>query len=425
MSDKTRNRLSTLAALSISALVMVIAIHLAPPPDPFAADLDRFLGQGLRGHYSRLVISPDFQQIGDPREMGEGESELVRRSGAGLRERPPFATDDICLTDIDDFAYSGPLPCESKATQKCEFGRWRLVVWDDASWEPAARSYVALYLGGKLQFAWESACNIYTTGEAPIRSGQGPKPGDDIDGDGVPDILIFTHTGGAHCCESVKHIVCSDPPVLIAQVSGYHGGVGYGDRDGDGLFEAGLGDNAFAYWNACYAASPLPEMLYRVKKGRYELAGDVMRRNAVPEEELRATVGEMRKHFSRYDEIRERMRSGENKFNAMPETDRADFSFFEDPGWFCQSDSIMLPPAVWQLMTRMIYAGQVDEAYDALDRIWPAGHGGESAFIDDLSGTILNSWHGSRLPWADKIWGRMVKYQVGADASNINGEKRP
>lgn len=98
-----------------------------------------------------------------------------------------------------------------------------------------------------MQFAWQGY-GFATTG--PLKSQEpdtnawlfeGPPAGTDLDGDGVPDLLVYDYSGSVHCCNTIKHIVCSDPPVLTAQICGWHSRPSYRDLDGDGRYEMVIG----------------------------------------------------------------------------------------------------------------------------------------------------------------------------------------
>lgn len=368
----------------------------------------------------RLVVSPDFQQIGDTEDGGgifraiSGTLALLA-DDPGMRDRlneagnetpapnvePP---ENVELTGIDDWISEGLLPPPAKAVQVRAFGTFRFYVWegDDRA------TIVALWKGDVLQFA-AAGHGMVTTGtllsdvprSAPWAPFPGPPAGRDLDRDGTPDLLLYDYSGGAHCCSSVKHIVCSDPPVLAAQIAAWHSDPAYEDLDGDGRYEMRVGDSAYAYWNACFAASPVPEVVFRIRKGRYEMAGDLMRKRGPTAKEARAAANEIRKRLSRFDAYVARSQRPDEPGRKVSAEEEADRDFFDPQGW--RNEAILIPPCVWDLLLRLVYSGQIESAAATLDTIWPAGKPGKGDFARDLLAQIAGSWHGRRLPWFDQL----------------------
>lgn len=81
---------------------------------------------------------------------------------------------------------------------------------------------------------------------------------DDVTGDGEPELLARTVSGGAHCCETVRAWSLGDRPRLILEyAAGNAGGVSVRDLNGDGRAELLLGDDGLAYFDDLdYASSP-------------------------------------------------------------------------------------------------------------------------------------------------------------------------
>lgn len=174
--------------------------------------------------------------------------------------------------------------------------------------------------------------------------------GDDITGDGVPDLIVHDFSGGAHCCSTyyVFELNTSSGPLPLATLYGEHGGFAFEDLDGDGAVECIGADWTFAYWNTCYASSPAPEVILRFRAGRYVIAADLMR-TAPPAE----------------CDLAERARL-----------------ILEDPEsvdlWMGGS----VPPAYWAVLLNLIYHGHEPLAWRFADQAWPDGRPGKDAFLD-------------------------------------------
>jgi hypothetical protein len=91
----------------------------------------------------------------------------------------------------------------------------------------------------------------------------------DLDGDGEPEVLVDTFSGGAHCCLTAR--------LLTWDGTGYapkdfnYGDVGYQlkDLDGDGRPELVGNDPVFSGAFTAFAASAFPPLVFRVDHGRF------------------------------------------------------------------------------------------------------------------------------------------------------------
>ena len=84
----------------------------------------------------------------------------------------------------------------------------------------------------------------------------------DLDGDGEPEVLVDTYSGGAHCC-TITPIFRWDGTGGYKRLTGFFGNVGYSldDLDHDGRPELVTADDSFAYEFAAYAFSAFPLLI--------------------------------------------------------------------------------------------------------------------------------------------------------------------
>ena len=98
-----------------------------------------------------------------------------------------------------------------------------------------------------------------------------PLTGADINGDGYPEVIIETYTGGAHCCFGTQVYSLGETPTLILKKPESNAGGLFQDLDGDRIYEFVTYDDIFAYQYCPYVSSPFVKviMVYDAKKESY------------------------------------------------------------------------------------------------------------------------------------------------------------
>ena len=126
------------------------------------------------------------------------------------------------------------------------------------------------------QLGFESILLIEAAGQPAIRvdmvSAINELTGSDLNGDGYPDLVVETYSGGAHCCFGTQ--VFSLRPsaaTLILQKPESNAGGYFEDLDSDGIFEFVTYDDSFAYQYCPYAAAVTVKviMAYDAGQDRY------------------------------------------------------------------------------------------------------------------------------------------------------------
>jgi hypothetical protein len=121
----------------------------------------------------------------------------------------------------------------------------------------------------------------------------------DLDGDGEPEILVDTFSGGAHCCVTTR-MFYFDGVGYVAKDT-FWGDVSYQlvDLDGDGRLELSGYDPRFSAAFTAYAASAFPPLVYQVSAGSMV---DVTRRfPAIIEADAAARLKDLRRIRRRDD----------------------------------------------------------------------------------------------------------------------------
>jgi hypothetical protein len=116
-------------------------------------------------------------------------------------------------------------------------------------------------------WSYDSVVTILADGQTLAQRemvwGIGELTGQDITGEGNPDVIIETFTGGAHCCFST--IVYDLGPTLtkVLETRESNCGGGFEDLDGDTIPEFVTCDDLFAYVYCPYALSPMVQAILR------------------------------------------------------------------------------------------------------------------------------------------------------------------
>ncbi len=232
-----------------------------------------------------------------------------------------------------------------------------LVRRDPGSPEPRDR-VVILHAGAPILDVQDYAVTLGQTTFDPSTGAGGRLRGaiDDLNGDGVPELLVFAFSGGAHCCYTVHLFELSSPPRLIAAIDA---------QNGLGLVEipppdprAGqvcinLPDQSFDYWNAPHAASPMPSVLFRLRDHQLQVDLDRMLAPPPPADQLAATAAAVRQAMA-------------------------------PPG-------APLDPALWATMLSLIYSGQETFAWTFADQAWPPERPGKDAFLAEFRQLLARS----------------------------------
>jgi hypothetical protein len=90
----------------------------------------------------------------------------------------------------------------------------------------------------------------------------------DLDGDGEPEVLVDTFSGGAHCCLTARILTWNGTGYTPTDIDYRDVGYALKDADGDGRPELVGQDPVFSAAFTAYAASAFPPLVYRVDHGK-------------------------------------------------------------------------------------------------------------------------------------------------------------
>jgi hypothetical protein len=174
--------------------------------------------------------------------------------------------------------------------------------------------------------------------------------GADITGGGIPEAIVWSWSGGMHCCYTFKILELGKQFAEVAEISADHSErTHFEDLRHDGKYEFVGYDSAFAYWHASFTYSPAPAVVLRPdEKGAlnyylYHLAFDLMKRPPPTAIEFDSLVNKVK-----------------------------EASAWEHGG---------APPELWGKMLDLIYTGHPPLTWKLLDQSWPSDKPGKGGFI--------------------------------------------
>jgi hypothetical protein len=123
--------------------------------------------------------------------------------------------------------------------------------------------------------------------------------GTDVNGDGLPDLVVSAWSGGAHCCySSGVYSVGEDVRPVLALTTGNCGPGEYEDLDGNGTREFVTCDDRWANMYCSFADSPFPRVVYSYDASRGMYVPDTPRFASRYREQLAAALDEAQSWLS-------------------------------------------------------------------------------------------------------------------------------
>ena len=170
----------------------------------------------------------------------------------------------------------------------------------------------------------------------------------DVTGDGVPDVVLATWSGGAHCCFGM--IVCEFAPKFRVHTIQFDddGAAEWIQADQDPAFEINTRDWTFAYWETSFGESPAPAMILKYDGSDWKPCAALMRQPA-PADLGAADLAVRWKRF----------------VGQLP----PDQKHFIAP---------------WGPLLDLIYTGNAPQAWQVLDAAWPGDETGKREFRHKL-----------------------------------------
>ena len=182
-------------------------------------------------------------------------------------------------------------------------------------------------------------------------------PGDDITGDGIPNLVVMYSGGGNSSFNQFCYIFSLGDQFRLIQCLPQGKFV---DINQDGKLDCIAYQPGFTFWYACHAGSPLPKIVYEYCDDEYLLAPALMYQPLPKEEEMNQMIEEVKRRCAK----------------AKKE------KWLYAHCW--NYKEVYLDSSVWSYMLDLMFSGHPDEAYEFLNKVWPEGEGGKYHFIRDF-----------------------------------------
>lgn len=170
--------------------------------------------------------------------------------------------------------------------------------------------------------------------------------GQDVNGDGAPDVVIYGYSGGAHCCWTYYVISLGEHPGLIAKFKNERDAAFLKDED-SGRFYISTLDGAFDYFDGlCHACTPFPQVFLRI--------------------EGKTVVDMGPKFLEAYDKIIQ-----ENRASLKADNVAAIVAMKTNPNESESSDVYEAAAKVLSIVFAYLYSGREGQALRELRAMWP------------------------------------------------------
>lgn len=196
-------------------------------------------------------------------------------------------------------------------------------------------------------------------------------PGNDLTGDGHPDLVVTGYSGGTNCCLTFYMFELEPKFRSLGKIQlrdDDHQSPHFVRLEPDRGVQIVVHDWTFARWHTGFADSPAPLVILEYRDGGWKVARDLMREPAPTPERLES-------------------KANNTRVDAMAAN-------YDDP--FRVWPDAKIPSELWANMLNLIYSGHPELAWRFADLAWPARIRGKRRFLAEFRAQLARSpyWEG-------------------------------
>lgn len=170
--------------------------------------------------------------------------------------------------------------------------------------------------------------------------------GSDVNGDSVPDLVLESYSGGAHCCWAYYVISLGEAPHLIKKFENERGAA-FVRNTPNGRIEIITQDGAFDYFDGqCHACTVFPTVYLRLEGEQLVDCGS--------------------SHVKSYDEI---IAKNQKELTAQ---ERQSIHSAQGNPYDADDDMLTTTKKIFNIVFAYLYSGREVQAHQALEELWPA-----------------------------------------------------
>lgn len=195
-----------------------------------------------------------------------------------------------------------------KVVQKEQWKDYEVITYSEDESGVIEGDLLEIKKGGKRVFVWEDhKIGIGRVwGSTKEREALIVPLGTNVTGDGKPNLVVHSYSGGNHCCWTLLIFEIGETFRPVAKFDGQDSCPAFEDLDHDGSLAVVMRDMSYAYVFECYAGSPAPTIVFRYKNGQYHLAPDLMRREPPTASQLEQKAKDLKAIFLLAEEMERR-----------------------------------------------------------------------------------------------------------------------
>lgn len=203
----------------------------------------------------------------------------------------------------------------------------------------------------------------------------------DITGNGIPDVVIDSYTGGAHCCNVADILELGEKFRILSHLEGYHMPIQFENIDKKPGLEIIIYDS-YAYLWTFFSGSAFGKVILRYQDGSYVMAPDLMEKPPLRWSQLKTIVKKIKsKNYNGFCYTAKFLNPDQSKKFSCE-------NLMVSDGYFANAISDIID---------LIYSKNYPQAMKIIDQTWPGTAKEKMDFKQDLINQIEERAYGKEV----------------------------